>query len=99
MAEEVISTIRTAQAFGTQNTLSAIYAGHIEKAKIFDARAAIWNGGGMAVFFFFIYSVYSLAFYFGVTLINDGHGESFLAYGSSFHFAHSCFRSFCWRGH
>jgi ATP-binding cassette, subfamily B (MDR/TAP), member 1 len=89
MAEEVISTIRTAQAFGTQNTLSAIYAEHIEKAKIFDARAAIWNGGGMAVFFFFIYSVYSLAFYFGVTLINDGHGESFLAYGGGVPFSFS----------
>jgi ATP-binding cassette, subfamily B (MDR/TAP), member 1 len=83
MAEEVISTIRTARAFSTQNTLTAIYSKHVEKAKISDARAAIWNGGGMAVFYFFVYAIYSLAFYFGVTLINEGHGEQF-AYGFFF---------------
>jgi len=86
MAEEVISTIRTARAFGTEKTLTGIYSEHVEKAKVFDARAAIWNGGGMACFFFFVYAVYSLAFYFGVTLINEGHGESFRIYGFLFPF-------------
>src|SRR5258705_9215046 len=75
MAEEVISTIRTARAFGTQKTLSDIYTKHIENARTSEAKAAIWNGGGMAVFYFLIYGVYSLAFYFGTTLINEGHGE------------------------
>ncbi|KIM82065.1 hypothetical protein PILCRDRAFT_483988 [Piloderma croceum F 1598] len=76
MAEEVISTIRTAQAFGAQNTLSAIYREHVEKAKIFDARAAIWNGSGLALFFFLVYAIYALAFYFGVTLINEGRASA-----------------------
>ena len=75
MAEEVISTIRTARAFGTQKTLADIYTRHIENARTSEAKAAIWNGGGMAVFYFLIYGVYSLAFYFGTTLINEGHGE------------------------
>jgi ATP-binding cassette subfamily B (MDR/TAP) protein 1 len=77
IAEEVISTVRTAQAFGTQKTLAGIYNEHIEKANAFDAKAAVWNGCGMAVFYFFIYAAYALAFSFGTTLINEGHGESF----------------------
>lgn len=75
MAEEVISTIRTAKAFGTQSTLAGIYDAHVERARILDTSAAIWNGGGMAAFYFFIYSAYALAFSFGTTLINEGHGE------------------------
>ncbi|KAF5337586.1 hypothetical protein D9611_014797 [Ephemerocybe angulata] len=46
LAEEVISTIRTAQAFGTQKKLSAIYNGHIAQSKRLTLKAAIWNGGG-----------------------------------------------------
>jgi ATP-binding cassette subfamily B (MDR/TAP) protein 1 len=75
MAEEVLSTIRTAQAFGTQSTLAGLYNAHVENARILDAKAAVWNGCGMAVFYFFIYSAYALAFSFGTTLINEGHGE------------------------
>ena len=33
LAEEVISTIRTAQAFGTQTTLANIYDTHIAKSR------------------------------------------------------------------
>jgi ATP-binding cassette, subfamily B (MDR/TAP), member 1 len=75
IAEEVISTIRTAQAFGTQHTLAGIYDEHVEMANVLNAKAAIWNGGGMAAFYFFIYAAYALAFSFGTTLINEGHGE------------------------
>lgn len=74
IAEEVISTIRTAQAFGTQPQLSAIYSGHIEKSKKVDLKGAIAHGGGLAAFFFIIYSSYALAFSFGTTLINGHHG-------------------------
>jgi len=44
LAEEVISTIRTAQAFGTQSVLSKIYDENIIKAYRVDARAALWHG-------------------------------------------------------
>lgn len=60
MAEEVISTIRTAQAFGTQNILGTLYDGHIQLAHKADMKGAAWHGGGLAVFFFIIYSAYAL---------------------------------------
>ncbi|KDQ62305.1 hypothetical protein JAAARDRAFT_54276 [Jaapia argillacea MUCL 33604] len=75
-AEEVISTIRTAQAFGTQEILSEMYDTHIHEARGVDQKAAFWHGGGMAVFFFVIYSAYALAFSFGTTLINEGHANA-----------------------
>ena len=46
--QEVISTIRTAQAFGTQRTLSGLYNGHINKSLDVDMKAAVWHGGGLA---------------------------------------------------
>ncbi|THG99669.1 hypothetical protein EW026_g2716 [Hermanssonia centrifuga] len=70
LAEEVISTVRTAHAFGTQRILSDLYDGYISKARKVDMKAAVWHGGGLAVFFFVIYSAYALAFDFGTTLIN-----------------------------
>ncbi|KAI0059986.1 P-loop containing nucleoside triphosphate hydrolase protein [Artomyces pyxidatus] len=73
LAEEVISTIRTAQAFGTQKILAGMYDVEVNKAADVDAKAAIWHGGGLAVFFFIIYAAYALAFSFGTTLINEGH--------------------------
>lgn len=75
LAEEVISTIRTAQAFGIQSTLAGIYDIHIKKSKKIEARSAILQGVGIAVFFFVVYAAYGLAFSFGATLINQGHGQ------------------------
>lgn len=60
LAEEVIGTIRTAQAFGTQKILSNLYDGFIGKSHDVDLKAATWHGGGLAVFFFVIYSAYAL---------------------------------------
>jgi ATP-binding cassette subfamily B (MDR/TAP) protein 1 len=73
LAEEVISTVRTAQAFGTQKILSAMYDIHIGKAFAVDFKAAMVHGFGLSVFFFVIYSAYALAFQFGTTLIIQGH--------------------------
>jgi ATP-binding cassette subfamily B (MDR/TAP) protein 1 len=75
LAEEVISTIRTAQAFGTQKILADIYDTYINQSKAADAKAAVTNGAGMATFFFILYSSYGLTFSFGTTLINEGHGK------------------------
>ena len=73
IAEEVISTIRTAQAFGTQNILSTLYDAHIAMSHTVDVKAAAVNGIGLANFFFVIYSAYGLAFYYGTTLVIQGH--------------------------
>ncbi|KAG1751165.1 P-loop containing nucleoside triphosphate hydrolase protein [Suillus lakei] len=72
IAEEVISTIRTAQAFGAQKFLSSLYDKHIDDSRMVDSKAAIWHGGALACFFFIIYCAYALAFDFGTTLINEG---------------------------
>jgi len=60
LAEEVISTIRTAQAFGTQNILSGLYNVHIFRSRKIDLKHAVWSGGGMSAFFFVIYCAYAL---------------------------------------
>ncbi|KAL4246649.1 GTPase-activating protein [Abortiporus biennis] len=76
LAEEVISTVRTAQAFGTQNTLANLYESHVGESEAVDMKAAAWHGGGLAVFFFVIYAAYALTFDFGTTLINRGDANS-----------------------
>ena len=60
LAEEVISTIRTAQAFGTQSKLEGLYSKFVNGALTVDLKAARWHGGGFAAFFFIIYSAYAL---------------------------------------
>ncbi|KIJ17535.1 hypothetical protein PAXINDRAFT_167550 [Paxillus involutus ATCC 200175] len=76
LAEEVISTVRTAHAFGTQKTLSGLYDVHVAEAKTVDAKAALVHGGGLGIFFFVIYAAYALAFQFGTTLINENHATA-----------------------
>ncbi|KAI0061382.1 P-loop containing nucleoside triphosphate hydrolase protein [Artomyces pyxidatus] len=76
IAEEVISTIRTAQAFGTQKVLSDMYDNIVGQATVMDAKAALWHGIGLGTMFFVFYSSYGLAFSFGTTLINEGHATA-----------------------
>jgi ATP-binding cassette subfamily B (MDR/TAP) protein 1 len=61
VAEEVISTIRTAHAFGTQIILGKLYNSHADKAGVADIKAANWQGGGMAAISFVIYAPYGLS--------------------------------------
>ena len=74
-AEEVISTIRTAKAFGTQFRLGAAYDSHVSKSYIADVKGGMVTGIGVACIFFFVYASYGLAFSFGTTLILQGHGD------------------------
>ena len=64
LAEESISSIRTVQAFGSQKKLSMLYDGHITSSFFADMKGALWQGGGMGVFFFVIYSAYALGAFF-----------------------------------
>ncbi|KAF7346412.1 hypothetical protein MSAN_01869100 [Mycena sanguinolenta] len=75
LAEEVISTVRTAQAFGTQKVLSNLYDEHIVQSENADLKSAVIHGAGLSVFFFIIYNSYALAFSFGTTLIDEGHAS------------------------
>ncbi|KZW01505.1 multidrug resistance protein 1 [Exidia glandulosa HHB12029] len=72
LAEEVISTIRTAQAFGSQGILSGLYNKFVMEANKYDAKQSVIHGLGLGSFYFIIYSSYGLAFYFGTTLILSG---------------------------
>ena len=72
VAEEVISTIRTAQAFGTQKVLASLYDAHLAKANVAEVKTAMWLGGGMGTFFFFMYSSYALGKHFSQTRWRDG---------------------------
>ena len=56
IAEEVISTIRTTQAFGAMGKLAGIYDVHVEKGCEADVKTAVVTGMGMGFFFFLIYS-------------------------------------------
>ena len=69
LAEEVISTIRTAQAFGSQTILGGLYGQFVTRATKFDTKQALVQGIGLGVFYFVIYSAYALAFNFGTTLL------------------------------
>jgi len=60
VVEEVISSIRTAQAFGTQAVLASLYDTSIDHCLKVDIKAAIWHGFGFGAFLFFVYSAYAL---------------------------------------
>ena len=55
-----MSTIRTAQAFGTQNVLASLYDVAVQKAKKVDRLGAVSQGIGLSCFFFSMYAAYGL---------------------------------------
>ncbi|ORX89406.1 multidrug resistance protein MDR [Basidiobolus meristosporus CBS 931.73] len=69
LAEEVISSIRNAVAFGQQKKLATMYSKNIANAKRESIKKEIFNAIGMAAMFFITYAAYSLAFYYGGKLI------------------------------
>ncbi|KAG8902517.1 GTPase-activating protein, partial [Tulasnella sp. 408] len=76
LAEEVISTIRTAHAFGTQNTLSRLYDAFATRATSWENKIAIVRGLGIGAMFFVVYASYALSFSFGTTLILQGRADA-----------------------
>ncbi|ORY92878.1 P-loop containing nucleoside triphosphate hydrolase protein [Leucosporidium creatinivorum] len=76
LAEEVISSIRNAHAFGTQRKLVALYDVSNLKELALGLKSARAMGFGMAVFFFCIYASYALSFHWGTTLILMGHATA-----------------------
>ncbi|KAF8900291.1 multidrug resistance protein 1 [Gymnopilus junonius] len=76
LAEEVISTVRTAQAFGTQKILTGLYDERIEESRKVEMKIAVVAGIGTGAALFVVYASYGLAFSFGTTLINNGHATT-----------------------
>jgi ATP-binding cassette subfamily B (MDR/TAP) protein 1 len=60
IAEGVLSTIRTAHAFGIQNELAKIYDRRVDAARKTDLRSSIANGIGLGLYFFLTYAAYAL---------------------------------------
>ncbi|KXN91892.1 Leptomycin B resistance protein pmd1 [Leucoagaricus sp. SymC.cos] len=79
IAEESISTIRTAKAFGITSRLGKLYDEKVVQAGKNDMKLAIVQGFGFAMFFFTTYAAYGLGkspFNFGTTLINHGYADA-----------------------
>ncbi|KAL0253558.1 hypothetical protein I308_100931 [Cryptococcus tetragattii IND107] len=76
LAEEVIGSIRTVQAFGKEKILGNKFADHIEKSKVIGRKGSIFEGFGLSIMFFAIYAAYALAFYYGGILVSDGDADS-----------------------
>ncbi|KAG9046650.1 GTPase-activating protein [Tulasnella sp. UAMH 9824] len=76
LAEEVLSTIRTAQAFGSQKTLSSLYDGFAIRAYVLEAKMAVFRGIAVGVMTFIIYAAYALAFWFGATMLLQGKADA-----------------------
>ncbi|CAG8441545.1 4408_t:CDS:2 [Scutellospora calospora] len=69
IAEEAISTIRTAVAFGAQKKLSDLYDAYLIDARKEGYKKYLLNGFSLGFMFLGIYSTYALAYWFGSTLI------------------------------
>lgn len=72
LAEEALSTVRTAKAFGAEHRLVDLYDESNKLTTKQGNRKAFTQGIGLGIFFFVIYSGYALAFYFGSKLIASG---------------------------
>ncbi|CAG8680719.1 40345_t:CDS:2 [Gigaspora margarita] len=64
IAEEAISTIRTAVAFGSQKKLSNLYDTYLIEARKEGHKKAVLIGFALGLTLFGIYATYSLAFWF-----------------------------------
>lgn len=49
LAEEVIGSIRTVQAFGKEKILGNKFADHIEKSKVIGRKGSIFEGFGLSI--------------------------------------------------
>lgn len=75
LAEEVISSIRNAVAFHTQEKLARNYAKHLDVAKRFGILGNASLGGFLAWMMFCLFATYGLAFWQGTQFIIRGDTE------------------------
>lgn len=72
LAEEVISSIRVTQSFGTQEKLAAMYDKYLEKSEKAGFKKSLSLGIMLGCIFFVMYSAYALAFWEGSRLLLKG---------------------------
>jgi ATP-binding cassette subfamily B (MDR/TAP) protein 1 len=69
IAEEVISSIRTVVAFGTETKMKDKFAGHLTQAEHAGIRKNIASGAGTGLIYLVMFSAYALGFWYGGELI------------------------------
>jgi len=74
VAEEVLSSIRNATAFGTQDKLAHEYDKHLAEAEKYGFKHKSAMGVMLGGMMFIIYANYALAFWEGSRLLVAGHG-------------------------
>src|SRR5271154_278128 len=62
VAEEILSSVRTAQAFGTEDTLAVLYNGNLGSAQMAGIRRSFAMAFLLASLFSLRYLLYGLAF-------------------------------------
>jgi ATP-binding cassette, subfamily B (MDR/TAP), member 1 len=75
VAEEVLSSIRNATAFGTQDKLARQYDTHLVEAEKYGQKSKIAIGVMVAGMMMFIYFNYGLAFWMGSRFLVNGEME------------------------
>lgn len=72
IAEEVLSSIRNATAFGTQEKLARQYEVHLKEAQKYGTKLKIALSAMLGMMFFILYLNYGLAFWMGSRFVADG---------------------------
>lgn len=73
VAEQAFSGIRTLYAFSMETRFAARYLEKLEVATTAGIRRAWVFGVGSASFLFVFFSTYALSFWYGSTLVHQGH--------------------------
>jgi len=74
IAEEIISSVRTAQAFGTQEKLSKLYDDNLVAAQRVGYKLQFTGAIMLAVMFFSVYAFYGLGFCMASKNFVNGRG-------------------------
>uniref|UniRef100_A0A1B0D3W1 ABC-type xenobiotic transporter n=1 Tax=Phlebotomus papatasi TaxID=29031 RepID=A0A1B0D3W1_PHLPP len=80
VAEEVLSSIRTVVAFGGEEKEAERYAKRLKPAQKAGRRKGAFSGLGEGLLRMFSYSINSLAFWYGITLILDDRSKEVKEY-------------------
>lgn len=69
IAEEILSSVRTVVSFGGESKEIDRYKENLVLAKNNNIKRSFLTGIGFGLLWFFIYSTYALAFWYGVKLV------------------------------
>jgi ATP-binding cassette subfamily B (MDR/TAP) protein 1 len=80
VAEEVLGAIRTVVAFSGENNESNRYESRLEPAEVCGKKKGLYSGVGNGIMYFVIFCCFSLALWYGITLIIEDYFKEVQAY-------------------